>query len=73
MKISICKKYSFPPNLSNKFPPHLTSTRDSLEGKIISIVDRNFMNIIVNELLVVEYYSRKFFLNFLKEDLIDAI
>lgn len=40
-------------------PPHLTLNKDLLEAKIISLVNRKSISLIINELLVVEYYSRK--------------
>jgi small subunit ribosomal protein S4 len=40
-------------------PQHLSLNKDSLEGKINSLVNRKSISLVVNELLVVEYYSRK--------------
>ena len=39
--------------------PHLTLDKQNLIGTINSIVNRQFVGIDLNELLVVEYYSRK--------------
>ena len=40
-------------------PQHLFLNKENLEAKIISLVNRKSISLIVNELLVVEYYSRK--------------
>jgi small subunit ribosomal protein S4 len=40
-------------------PQHLSFNKDSLEAKVVSLVNRKSISLIVNELLVVEYYSRK--------------
>lgn len=40
-------------------PQHLVLNKDVLEGKIISFVNRKSISLVINELLVVEYYSRK--------------
>nr|YP_009503403.1 ribosomal protein S4 [Euglena clara]AXA45482.1 ribosomal protein S4 [Euglena clara] len=40
-------------------PPHLSLNKDSLEAKLIGLVNRKSISLLVNELLVVEYYSRK--------------
>lgn len=40
-------------------PQHLLLNSSSLEGKVVSYVNRKSISLIVNELLVVEYYSRK--------------
>lgn len=40
-------------------PQHLTLNKDILEAKINSLVNRKSISLIVNELLVIEYYSRK--------------
>lgn len=40
-------------------PQHLSLNKDILEAKILSLVNRKSISLIVNELLVVEYYSRK--------------
>lgn len=46
-------------NGENLIPQHLGLNKESLEGKILSIVNRKSISLIINELLVVEYYSRK--------------
>lgn len=50
-------------NLNSKkslnIPDHVTFNKTSLEGKINSIINRTSIGLIINELLVVEYYSRK--------------
>lgn len=40
-------------------PQHLTLNRDNLEAKVNSLVNRKSISLVVNELLVIEYYSRK--------------
>nr|YP_009144880.1 ribosomal protein S4 [Euglenaria anabaena]AKJ83327.1 ribosomal protein S4 [Euglenaria anabaena] len=40
-------------------PQHLTLNKESLEAKVNSLVNRKSISLIVNELLVIEYYSRK--------------
>lgn len=40
-------------------PQHLSLNKDNLEGKVISVVNRKSISLVINELLVVEYYSRK--------------
>jgi small subunit ribosomal protein S4 len=40
-------------------PQHLSLNKDNLEGKVIRAVHRKSISLVINELLVVEYYSRK--------------
>jgi small subunit ribosomal protein S4 len=40
-------------------PQHLSFNKDNLEAKVLSFVNRKSISLVVNELLVVEYYSRK--------------
>ncbi len=40
-------------------PSHLEFDKDKLVGKVNSVIEREWVAIQVNELLVVEYYSRK--------------
>lgn len=40
-------------------PPHLLLNKDSLEAKVVSLVNRKSISLVINELLVIEYYSRK--------------
>lgn len=40
-------------------PPHLSLNKDTLEAKIVSLVNRKSISLVINELLVIEYYSRK--------------
>jgi small subunit ribosomal protein S4 len=40
-------------------PEHLTFNASNLAGEIKSLVQRNWISLKINELLVVEYYSRK--------------
>ncbi len=46
------------PGLAN-VPSHLELDKDKLMGKVNSIIDREWVALQINELLVVEYYSRK--------------
>ena len=47
--------------LSNfsKLPNHITLNKEKLIGQVNSIISRDDVNIAVNELLIVEFYSRK--------------
>lgn len=40
-------------------PQHLTVNKDVLEAKVNSLVNRKSISLVINELLVIEYYSRK--------------
>jgi small subunit ribosomal protein S4 len=40
-------------------PQHLILDKDNLEAKIVSAVNRKSISLVINELLVVEFYSRK--------------
>jgi small subunit ribosomal protein S4 len=40
-------------------PPHLSVDKQNFIGTVVSIVNRQFIDLELNELLVVEYYSRK--------------
>jgi small subunit ribosomal protein S4 len=42
-----------------QLPEHLTFNASNLAGEIKSLVQRNWISLKINELLVVEYYSRK--------------
>lgn len=44
---------------SKGIPAHLSFNSDKLEGKVLSAVSRESVILIINELLVVEYFSRK--------------
>nr|YP_010619633.1 Ribosomal protein S4 [Tayloriella tenebrosa]WAX03646.1 Ribosomal protein S4 [Tayloriella tenebrosa] len=55
---NIVKKYMEYPNLAN-LPNHLEFDKNTLIAKINGIVEREYVGIQLNELLVVEYYSRK--------------
>ncbi|MEO0536952.1 MAG: 30S ribosomal protein S4 [Cyanobacteria bacterium P01_A01_bin.123] len=46
------------PGLAN-IPSHLEFDKAKLEGKVNSIIEREWIALNINELLVVEYYSRK--------------
>lgn len=56
--ISLIKKYLEFPALAN-IPNHLEFNKETLTAKISGIVERNWVALQLNELLVVEYYSRK--------------
>ena len=53
----------FKRNLSSNenllIPQHLVLNKEKLEARILSLVNRKSISLIVNELLVIEYYSRK--------------
>lgn len=40
-------------------PDHLSLNKEKLEAKVLTLVNRNTILLLVNELLVIEYYSRK--------------
>ena len=40
-------------------PPHLTLETEPFTGKVLSIVDRQHVGIVLNERLIIEFYSRK--------------
>ena len=46
------------PGLAN-IPSHLEFDKNSLKGKINGIIERDWVALQLNELLIVEYYSRK--------------
>lgn len=46
------------PNLTN-IPSHLELNQDKLFAKVNSIIEREWIALQINELLIVEYYSRK--------------
>jgi small subunit ribosomal protein S4 len=46
------------PGLAN-LPPHLEFNKDNLTGKVNGVIEREWVALNINELLVVEYYSRK--------------
>nr|YP_009122237.1 30S ribosomal protein S4 [Vertebrata lanosa]AJH65995.1 30S ribosomal protein S4 [Vertebrata lanosa] len=54
----IVKKHFENPSLAN-LPNHLEINKDTLIGKVNGIVERDWVGIQLNELLVVEYYSKK--------------
>lgn len=63
VKISLTSQNLIKRNLTNfenlLIPQHLILNKDELEAKVVSLVNRKSISLIVNELLVVEYYSRK--------------
>lgn len=46
-------------NQFGTLPNHLLLDKDKLTGKVTSIISRDDVNIEINELLIVEFYSRK--------------
>jgi small subunit ribosomal protein S4 len=46
------------PGLAN-LPSHLEFDKNKLQGKVNSVIEREWVALQVNELLVVEYYSRQ--------------
>jgi small subunit ribosomal protein S4 len=46
------------PGLAN-LPSHLEFDKNTFTGKVNSVIDREWVALQVNELLVIEYYSRK--------------
>nr|YP_009398422.1 ribosomal protein S4 [Lophocladia kuetzingii]ARW67608.1 ribosomal protein S4 [Lophocladia kuetzingii] len=56
--IKLIKKYLEFPGLAS-IPSHLELQKEQLLGKVNSIVEREWVALQLNELLVVEYYSRK--------------
>nr|YP_010700257.1 ribosomal protein S4 [Euglena deses]WCH63401.1 ribosomal protein S4 [Euglena deses] len=40
-------------------PQHLFLNKEILEAKVLSLVNRKSISLVINELLVIEYYSRK--------------
>lgn len=46
------------PGLAN-LPSHLEYDKNTMVGKVNSVIDREWIALSINELLVVEYYSRK--------------
>lgn len=44
---------------SRGLPAHLTLSKADLEGRVAKVVDRESIGLKVNELLIVEFYSRK--------------
>ena len=46
------------PGLAN-VPSHLELDKNKMEAKVNSVIEREWVALNVNELLVVEYYSRK--------------
>lgn len=55
---SLVEKYLNYPSLTN-MPSHLEFDQDKLLGKVNGIIEREWVALQLNELLIVEYYSRK--------------
>ena len=45
--------------ISRKIPSHLEFDKDNVKGKVLSIINRDDIGLEVNELLIVEFYSRR--------------
>jgi len=56
--ITLVKQYMNFPGLAN-IPNHLELNKEAISGKVNGIVEREWIALQINELLVVEYYSRK--------------
>jgi small subunit ribosomal protein S4 len=56
--IDFAKKYLEISNFNN-LPSHLELDKEKLIGKVKSIISREEVNLNINELLIVEFYSRK--------------
>lgn len=54
----LVKRYLEFPSLAN-IPSHLNLDKDNLVGTVVGVVERDWVALKLNELLVVEYYSRK--------------
>nr|YP_009295815.1 ribosomal protein S4 [Schimmelmannia schousboei]AOM64750.1 ribosomal protein S4 [Schimmelmannia schousboei] len=54
----LVEKYANFPSLAN-IPSHLEFNKKQLNGKVNGIIEREWVALQLNELLVVEYYSRK--------------
>nr|YP_009032711.1 ribosomal protein S4 [Euglenaformis proxima]AGL11977.1 ribosomal protein S4 [Euglenaformis proxima] len=63
IKKSITSKTLIQSNLtssnSNQLPQHLSLNKDLLQGRINNLVNRKTISLIINELLIIEFYSRK--------------
>jgi small subunit ribosomal protein S4 len=46
-------------NKTMALPPHLSLNRESMTGSVLGTIDRRAIGLQLNELLVVEFYSRK--------------
>lgn len=55
---NLAEKHLGFPGLTNT-PNHLEFNQESLSGKVNSIIEREWVALQINELLIVEYYSRK--------------
>nr|YP_010951933.1 30S ribosomal protein S4 [Laurencia obtusa]WMP12228.1 30S ribosomal protein S4 [Laurencia verruciformis]WMP12872.1 30S ribosomal protein S4 [Laurencia obtusa] len=56
--IELVKKYMASPGLAN-IPNHLELNKETMTAKVNGIIERDWVALQLNELLVVEYYSRK--------------
>jgi len=56
--VNIVKNNLLNPGLAN-LPSHLEFDKDNLTGKVNGVIEREWVALNINELLVIEYYSRK--------------
>nr|ARW60169.1 ribosomal protein S4 [Laurencieae sp.] len=56
--VQLIKKYLESPGLAN-IPNHLELEKETITAKVNGIIERDWVALHLNELLVVEYYSRK--------------
>ena len=56
--MKLVKKYLEAPSLAN-IPNHLELNKDTMSAKVNGVIERDWVALQLNELLVVEYYSRK--------------
>ena len=56
--IQLVNKNLETPALSN-IPQHLDFDKKSLTAKVLSVIDREWVALKLNELFVIEFYSRK--------------
>jgi small subunit ribosomal protein S4 len=55
---NIVKANLLNPGLAN-LPSHLQFDKDNLTGKVNGVIEREWVALNINELLIIEYYSRK--------------
>ena len=46
-------------SFSREVPSHLDFDKDNIKGNVLSIINREDVGLQVNELLIVEFYSRR--------------
>lgn len=55
---TLVNKYLSFPGLNN-IPPHLEIDKEMLKGRVLSVIEREWVALQLNELLIVEHFSRK--------------